>query len=311
MRVAIIGAGGMGGYLGAHLAAAGEDVVFVARGAHLEAMRRNGLRVSGVETLSVPRIVATDTTQGVAAVDAALFCVKRYDTAGAAELLRPLLGADAVALTVQNGIDAAEQLEAVIGTGRALAGAAYFPANIRAPGEIAYLGRIPGKPLLAFGEPAAGDSPRARALAEVLNAAGLDAEVVADTRLMLWEKFCLMAGTSASTAVTRQTIGRVRGDANMRWLLAEAIAEAARVGRALGVPLAADVEARTLAFLDGNPADGKASQLVDLERGRALELDSLSGTIVRLGAELGVPTPVHATVYAACKPFINGDPARS
>jgi 2-dehydropantoate 2-reductase len=159
---------------------------------------------------------------------------------------------------------------------------------------------------VAFGEPDAGGSERAEALAQIFRCAGLRAEVCDDTELMLWEKFCLMAGTSAATTLTRQNIGVVRSVADMRALLVSAIGETAQVGRALGVALDDGIEQRTLASLDASPANARASQLTDLERGRRLELDGLSGALVRLGREHGVPTPTHTTVYAALKPFKNG-----
>jgi len=306
MRIAIMGAGGMGGYLGAKLAVAGEDVTFIARGAHLAAMRRTGLRISGAEDLLLPEVQATDDPAQVAAVDAVLFCVKLYDTEAAAMAIAPMLHEQTVVLTVQNGIESSARISAVIGAGRTLAGAAYFPASIKTPGEIGYLGCIAEKPHLAFGEPGAGRSVRAQTLAGVLEHAGIRAQVCADTELMLWEKFCLMAGSSAATSLTRQNIGVVRSDPDMRALLANAVGEAAQVGRALGVALDSDIEQRVLGLLDGNPADGKSSQLTDLERGRRLELDGLSGALVRLGREYAVPTPTHATVYAALKPFRDG-----
>ena len=306
VRIAVMGAGGMGGYLGAKLVAAGHDVTFIARGAHLHALRAHGLRISGVESIVLPRVHASDEPGEVGVVDLVLFCVKLYDTDAAAMAVRPLLGERTCVLTVQNGIESAARIARVLGTGRVLAGAAYFPANIAAPGEIAYLGCIAGKPQLAFGEPGGGASARAGAIAEAFQRAGVTAEVCADTELMLWEKFCLVVATRASPALARQPIGVVRGDADLRGRLAAAVAEAARVGRRAGVARPADMEATVLRAIDGNPADGKASQLLDLERGRRLELDALSGAIVRLGRELGVPTPVHATAYAALKPYRDG-----
>lgn len=309
MRIAVMGAGGMGGWFGAKLARAGNEVLLVARGAHLEAIRANGLRVSGADQLHLTDIVATDRPDEIGPVDVILFCVKLYDTESAASSLAPLLGPNTFVITVQNGVESAERIARVVGAGRTLAGAAYFPANIAAPGEIAYVGRIEGKPHIAFGEPGAGPSERAHAFAAVCRSAAIDAEVCDDTESMIWEKFCLVSGTSAATALTRQTVGAVRSDPDIRWMLAEAIGEGARVGRKLGVALPDDIEARTLAFIDNNPPNGKSSQLVDLERGRRLELDGLSGAVVRLGSRSGVPTPVHATVYAALKPFIDGTPA--
>jgi 2-dehydropantoate 2-reductase len=306
VRIAIMGAGGVGGYLGAKLAAGGQDVSFIARGAQLRALRESGLLVSGAQSLHLPRVQATDDPRELGVVDLVLFSVKLYDTDAAAAALAPLLGPNTCVLTVQNGIESAARIARAIGAGRVLAGAAYFPANIAAPGEIAYLGCIAGKPQLAFGEPGAGVSARAGTIAEIFDAAGVSVSVCASTELMLWEKFCLVAATSATTALARQPIGVVREDADLRWMLAEAVAEAARVGRRAGVALPVALEAQVLRAIDGNPPHGKASQLVDLERGRRLELDGLSGAIVRLGREFGEATPVHATVYAALKPYIDG-----
>jgi 2-dehydropantoate 2-reductase len=306
MKIAVMGAGGMGGWFGAKLVAAGNEVVFIARGAHLEALRSNGLTVSGAESLHLIDIVATDRPADIGPVDAVLFCVKLYDTEPAAKAIIPLLGPNTCVVTVQNGVESADGIGQVIGDGRTLAGAAYFPANIAAPGEIAYVGRIAGKPHIAFGEPGAGPSERAHVLADTYRAAGIDADVCDDTDSMIWEKFCLVSGTSAATALTRQTVGSVRSDPDTRWMLQEAIGEAARVGRKLGIALPDDVESRTLSFIDNNPPSGKSSQLVDLERGRRLELEGLSGAVIRLGRQTGIPTPVHCTVYAALKPFIDG-----
>jgi len=306
MKIAVMGAGGMGGWFGAKLVAAGNEVVFIARGAHLEALRSNGLTVSGAESLHLINIVATDRPADIGPVDAVLFCVKLYDTESAAKAMVPLLGPNTCVVTVQNGVESADRIGRVIGDGRTLAGAAYFPANIAAPGEIAYVGRIAGKPHIAFGEPRAGPSERAHRFADICRAAGIDADVCDDTDSMIWEKFCLVSGTSAATALTRQTVGSVRSDPDTRWMLQEAIGEAARVGRKLGIALPDDVESRTLAFIDNNPPNGKSSQLIDLERGRRLELEGLSGAVIRLGRQTGIPTPVHCTVYAALKPFIDG-----
>jgi 2-dehydropantoate 2-reductase len=308
MKIAVMGAGGMGGWLGAKLAAAGSNVVFVARGAHLDAIRANGLRVTGAESIHLTDVVATDRPDEIGPVDAVLFCVKLYDTESAAEALSPFLGSETFVVTVQNGVESANRIAKVIGEGRTLAGAAYFPANIASPGEIAYVGRIEGKPHIAFGEPRAGASARAYAFAETCRAAAIDAEVSENTDSMMWEKFCLVAGTSAATTLTRQTVGVVRSNPDMRWMLSEAIGETARVGRKLGIALADDVEVRVLDFIDHNPPNGKSSQLVDLERGRRLELEGLSGAVVRLGKQSGVPTPIHSTAYAALRPFIDGEP---
>ena len=303
-----MGAGGMGGWLGARLAAGGSEIAFVARGEHLRAMQANGLEIRGADSLQLASVFATDKPEEIGPVDVVLFCVKIYDTQAAANMLLPLLGPQTFVVTVQNGVESANQISAVIGKGRTLPGAAYFPANIAAPGIVEYVGRIGGRPHIAFGEPDQGPSARARTFARLCRCAGIDAQVADDTKAMIWEKFCLVAATSAATAVSRQTVGVVRGDPDLRSLLKRAIAEAAQTARGLGVNLDENIETRTLEFIDQNPPGGKASQLIDLERGRKLELDGLSGAVVRLGMQTGIATPVHATVYAALKPFKDGTP---
>ncbi len=309
MKIAIMGAGGVGGYLGGKLAAAGGDVTFIARGAHLQAIRKQGLRICGVENMHLPKVRASDTPAEIGIVDTVLFCVKLYDTESATKAIAPIIAPNTTVLTLQNGIESVRDIGSVIGSKAMLGGAAYFPASITAPGEVTFNGKIAACPHVAFGEPGGGDSSRVQELLSVFRAAGVDADGCADTDLMLWEKFLLIAGTSAATAVTRCNIGTVRSDPDMRWLLRESVAEAERVGARAGVVFGADVVDQVVATIDTNPANGKASQLVDLENGRRLELEWFSGAIVRLGKELEVPTPVHATIYAALKPFRDGVPA--
>lgn len=308
MKIAIMGAGGVGGYLGGKLAAAGRDVTFIARGAHLEAIRSNGLRICGAENLHISEAHATDTPADTGIADVILFCVKLYDTDTAAKAIAPIVGPGTMVLTLQNGIESVREVGAVVGAHAMLGGAAYFPANITAPGEVTFFGKMADRPHVVLGEPGGCDSKRVQELLALFRAAGIDADGCADTDLMLWSKFLLMAGTSAATGVTRCNIGTVRNDPDMRWLLQEAISEAERVGSKTGVVFEADVVEQVMATLEISPANGKASQLVDLENGRHLELEWLSGALVRLGKELGVPTPVHATVYAALKPFRDGAP---
>lgn len=300
-----MGAGGVGGFLGAKLALAGNDVTFVARGAHLQALQLKGLELRGVEPASVPEIHATDQPGNLVSPELILFCVKLYDTDTAAALLKPIAGPETTVLTLQNGIESSTALAAHFGPERILGGAAYFPANITAPGVVTYLGKIADKPHIAFGEPGAGSSTRAEKIATVLREAGLVADVATDTERLLWEKFLLIAGTSAATSLCRMSIGGVRDDPDRRWLLRSAVVEAHEVATACGIVLDDGVVDAVIAALDGNPADGKSSQLVDLENGKRLELEGLSGAIVRRGLEHGVPTPVHRTVYAALKQFVN------
>ncbi len=301
-----MGAGGTGGWLGARLALSGLDVGFIARGDHLSALRHDGLRVSGADSLYLPQVFATDKPAEIGIVDVIFFCVKIYDTESAARMLSPLIGPRTFLVTVQNGVESATNISRIIGGGRTLSGAAYFPANVAAPGKINFVGRNQSKPHIAFGEPGGGASNRAVELARLCRVAGIDTDVFDNTESLIWEKFCLVASTSATTALTRQCFGAVTTDPDMRWLLIQTIAEAARVGRKIGVTLADDLEKRVLVYIDQSPPAVKASQLVDLEHGRRLELEGLSGTVVRLGVQTGTPTPVHKTVYAALKPFVDG-----
>tara|TARA_B100000676_G_scaffold309445_2_gene373034 strand:+ start:2684 stop:3607 length:924 start_codon:yes stop_codon:yes gene_type:complete len=306
MRVLIMGAGGVGGYLGARLASQGMDVGFVARGAHLAAMRRRGLILRGVEPLTLMDVHCDDNPRAWGPADVVLFCVKLYDTASAVAALAPAVASDTIIITLQNGINSVADLQALLPATHVMGGAAYFPANITAPGEVTYLGKIASKPHFAFGDMGTGVSSRAQTIAEAFNAAGLEVQVSDDTERMLWEKFLLIAGTSAATALTRQPMGPVRMDDDMRWLLREAIQETRNVALASGVTLADTVVDDVMDTLAGNPADGKSSQLVDLENGRRLELLGLSGAVVERGQTLGIETPVHRTVLAALKPFIDG-----
>ncbi len=308
MKIAVMGAGGVGGYLGAKLAAAGGDVTFIARGAHLEAMKQAGLRLHGAEDLHLRNVRATDSPIEIGRVDLLLFCVKLYDTVEAAQAIAPIVGPETTVLTLQNGIESAHHVGSIVGSAAMLAGAAYFPANITAPGEVTFFGKMGSRPHIVIGEPGAGESERVNTLLSTFKAAGIEAEGCRNTELMLWEKFLLVVGNSAATSATRCTVGAVCADPDLRWLLHEAISEAATVGRAAGIGFSDDVVDTVMAALDANPADGKSSQLVDLENGRRLELEGLSGAVVRLGRELGVPTPVHSAVYASLKPFRDGVP---
>ncbi|HZD26503.1 MAG TPA: 2-dehydropantoate 2-reductase [Alphaproteobacteria bacterium] len=310
MRFIVYGAGGLGGSFGARLAAAGDDVGFLARGGHLAAIRSQGLAVyeGGGET-HLYRLQASDDPAALAPADIVLLCVKMYDLVAVLPRLPALLCPDGAVLTVQNGIEAPQLVAEAVGRPRVIAGAVYLNAGLERPGVIRVRGAMRGKPAIEFGELHAGRSARVEALAERLNRAGIDAAPAADTDAMLWQKFCLVSATSAATALARRPIGELREDAESRWLIEQAVAETAALARARGVRLDADAEARVLALIDSMPTDGKASQLLDLEAGKPLELDWLSGAIRRLGREAGVATPLHRAAYAALKPWRHGPPA--
>lgn len=303
MRIAIVGAGGVGGYFGAKLARAGESVVVLARGAHLDAIRRQGLRVrSAVEGEFTVKVEAVDSLVGQPPADIALFCVKSFDTRAAAEALRPALGPDTGVVSLQNGIDNAEVIEQVLGPGRALGGAAFVFSTIEAPGVIAHtlLGRI------VFGEMDGRISARATALRDALARAGVPVELSAEIRRVLWEKYLLISAQAGTTALTRAPIGVIR-DTPETWMMYRRIVEElAAVARAAGVALADDVVDAIIRSASALAPGAYSSLYHDLMHGHRLELEALHGHAVRLGERLGVPTPTVFAVYAALKPHAAG-----
>lgn len=310
MRIAIMGAGAIGGYFGARLAQAGEEVIFVARGAHLDAMAQSGLSIlSEKGDFSLDSVTAVEDTAGVGPVDVILFCVKLYDTEDAARACLGLMGPETFIVSLQNGVESVAMISAVVGPGRVLGGAAYIVASIQSPGVIIHKGL---SDFIEFGEPArASGTPdpgrRAAAFAAACEGAGIQATVAGDMDELLWRKFVLLAASSALTSITRKTIGEICADPDLRRTMIVAIAETAAVGRALGVDLEEEVEATVLDAFDHVIAyDAKASQLVDLERGRKLELEWTSGAVHRLGLICGVATPFHTEVFETLKPFAMG-----
>ena len=303
MRFAIMGAGGVGGYYGACLARAGNDVAFIARGAHLAAMRDKGLLIHDRDgDFTVAPVTATDDNSKLEPVDAVLLCVKLYDVEASAKQIAPLLGPKSIVVTTQNGVEAPEIVDSVIGAGRTLAAATYISATIIEPGAIR---RNNDLTHIEIGELDGPASARVDALVEVFKAAGLDARPSDDTAALLWSKFVLLAANSGMTSLIRQDTGVLRDDPVIREAHTAALAEVAAVGRALDVKLADDIEQRCLEWLDQN-APIKPSLLVDLEAGKRLEVGWLSGAVHRLGKKAGVPTPTHTAIYAALRPFENG-----
>lgn len=306
MRIAVIGAGGVGGYFGARLALAGNDVTFVARGAHLEAIRRHGLRIEHESgPLHVAGAKATDDPGSIGPADVTMCCVKLWDVEATASRLAPLVAGGGIVIPFQNGIDAPELLKRALGRDAVAGGIAYVAAIIASPGVVKVLGAMGRMRVGAFD--GVGED-RVRAFADAGRRAGIDIDVVADIRRALWEKFAMFAAMSGCTALARQPIGAIRADPDMRAMFESAVREAVAVGRAAGVSLADDYVAKQLVFIDGLPAGMKASMANDLAAGHRLELPWLSGAVVRLGREHGVPTPVHATIHAALKPYAGGAP---
>jgi 2-dehydropantoate 2-reductase len=304
MRIAVMAAGAVGGYFGARLAAAGHDVAFVARGAHRDAIRANGLRIDSVlgDVLIKPANV-TDDPAGIGPVDIVLFAVKLWDTETAAELSRPLVGPNTRLITLQNGVDAVERLAPILGSDTVVGGIAYIATVIASPGVISQTsqfarlrcGRIDGR-----------SDAHLAAFANAAAKAGIDIAVSDTINRHRWEKFVFLTALAGITASTRMPIGPLRRDPDTRALFHTLMREVVAVGRAAGVNLAEDFADQQLTFADTVPEGMKASMAHDLERGNRLELDWLSGTVVRLGRQYGVPTPANAAVYAVLKPYSLG-----
>ena len=307
MRIAVIGAGGVGGAFGAALANAGGDVTFVARGAHLAAMRQNGLKVlSDRGDMLIQPAKATDTPAEIGPVDIVMFCVKLWDVESAGETIKPLIGPDTAVIPLQNGIDSPERLIPIIGEKHVMPGTVAISATIAEPGVIRQTGKFMS---MAFGERDGSNSPRAEAFLALCKAAGFSTLLSPYIDKPIWEKFILLVAMSNITAVTRLPIGKLRDDPDI-WSLVDATArETEAVGRARGVALTPDVADKQLGVIRNHPPAMTTSMAMDLVRGNRIELPWLSGKVVALGREYGIPTPANAAIFAALKPYANGAPA--
>ncbi len=306
MKIAIMGSGGVGGYFGARLAAAGNDVTFIARGAHLDAIRNEGLRVqSPLGDVHIDPVDATDDPAEVGAVDIVLFATKLYDTEIAGELCRPLIGADTAVISLLNGVDSEEQLGSILGAEHVVGGVARISAEIAAPGVIQHHSHFAS---IEFGELDGQKSGRLQAFLAAATEAKIEAQLCDDINIAIWQKFILMASFSGVTALTRLPAGPIRDNPEAWSLMQAAAHEAGAVARARGAKLADNAVDNVVKLLGTLPDAMKASMLMDLERGKRLELEWLSGAVCRLGRETGVDTPVHRVVLAALSPFAAGRP---
>jgi 2-dehydropantoate 2-reductase len=295
MRIAIMGSGGIGGYFGARLARAGNDVIFIARGAHLEAMRTAGLRVRsqlGDIHIESPRV--TDDPGAVGPVDLVILGVKLWDTEAAARSIVPLVGPGTGVVSFQNGVQKDELLASAVGKEAVIGGVCYIAASIAGPGIIQHGGTMQK---VVFGELDGQPSERTAAFLAACKAAGIDAELSPDIRRATWEKFVFLVGLSATTATMRVPVGVVRAHPRGRAMLLDAMREVVAVGRAEGAALAEAFADNRLAFCDSLPHEMSASMRNDLERGNRLEVQWLSGDVAARGERLGIPTPVNRTVY--------------
>jgi len=291
MKIAMMGSGGVGGLIGARLAHAGCDVSFIARGAHLAAMREHGLKLeSQVENVHLRKVRVTDDPGTLGPVDIVIFSVKLWDTESAARQILPLIGPETGVISLQNGVVKDDILRPIIGEKALMGGVAYMGTAISRPGVIEHTGTMQR---VVFGEYGGRRSKRAEGLLEWCRKGGLDAAISDDIRRTLWEKFVFLVAMAAVTATIRLPIGPIRSHPVTRKFYLDAIREAAAVGRAHGVRLPEGFAEERMAFVDTLPPTMTASMQLDLERGNRLEVEWLSGSVVELGAAVGVPTPIH------------------
>ncbi|HEX2189961.1 MAG TPA: 2-dehydropantoate 2-reductase [Longimicrobiaceae bacterium] len=301
MRIAVFGTGGIGGYFGGRLAKAGLPVVFVARGEHLRALRREGLHVESVAgDFTVRPVHATDDAAAAGAADFVLLAVKSWQVHEAARALLPSLGPDTAVVTLQNGVEAPWQLAEVVGRERVLPGTVRVFSQVAGPGHVRH-GGGPGS--IAFGEWDGRESGRVRRLRDAFAGAGVPVETPDDVQAALWRKFLFVVPMGGIGAVARAPVGVLRSMPGTRRLLEEAMREILAVARARGVALPADGVEETMAFVDAQPAAGTSSLQRDLAAGRRSELDAWVGAVVRFGEQAGVDVPVHRFVHACLLPL--------
>lgn len=300
MKIAVMAAGGVGGYYGALFARAGHEVTFIARGAHLQAIRQNGLIIKSVHgDFTIQPARATDNPAQVGIVDYVIFSVKTYDNLTAAQAMRPMIGEHTTVVTFQNGVDNHEQIGAVIGKEHVIVAPTQVVSNIVAPGvieqkspfRISFIGEVYGQGL----------TPRVTQFVEMLKHTGVDATAVADARPALWHKFVFIASASGLATLARTEPYVLFQMPEARATLRAAMEEVRDVAHAHGIPLDADIVERQYNFTLNLKPGAKPSMQLDLEAGKRLEIDALSGAVVRWGAAKNVPTPVHQTIYIALK----------
>jgi 2-dehydropantoate 2-reductase len=306
MHFAILGSGAVGGYYGARLARAGQQVTFLARGAHLRAIRERGLMIwSPLGDFTVTARAEEDPA-AVGPVDVVLYAVKTYDNQAALPMLRPLMGESTVVVTLQNGVESPNDVAGVVGERHVLGGAAYIATALSVPGLIEQTGT--GRRIV-FGE-AFGDrsqiSPRVTAIHDALARADIESKPAADAWVPIWEKFIYLSVFAAFTGAARRPAGPLWADEYIRRMWIEAVREVERVARAEGINVSPEIQERVIKLMNAVPPSTRSSLLIDLQQNKRIEVEQLQGTVVRRGAACGVPTPVMSTLYAVLKPFALG-----
>ena len=303
MRIVVIGSGAIGSLYGGWLLAAGGNVAFVARGERLEQLNRDGLKITGDRELVFPSVIAARDATELPLADVLIFAVKLYDLDEAARVAAGALAPGGLVVGLQNGVDAAARLAETFDPARIMVGPVYSAATLRPDGVVQHGGIRNDVTIGNIGGVA---HPHAQSLIDLWREAGVEASISDDIQASLWTKFLALATNAALTCLARQPAGVVYRDPLLLDLAGRSIAEIAAVARAEGVRLHTGAEAEALAFLKNLPPDVVASMRQDLDAGRRLELDGISGTIVRLGRKHRLATPVHDVAYACLKPFANG-----
>jgi 2-dehydropantoate 2-reductase len=299
MRIAAMAAGAVGAYFGGRMAAAGHDVAFIARGAHLDALRKDGLTIRSVHgDLQLPKINATPDPGTVGTVDIVLFAVKLWDTEIAAEMAKPLVGADTRVVTLQNGVDSYERVSAILGKDHTIPGTAYIAAVLGGPGLMLHTSKFA---TMRCGRIDGSKDEKLDAFVAAAKAAGIDIQPQDDMNRERWQKFIFLSSMAGVNCMMRQPIGKVLADPDTRAFYRKLMEECLAVGQKSGAKVPSSWVDDRMSFSDNAPPGMKASMLHDLEAGNRLELDWLTGKIVALGRELGVPTPASDAVYAAVK----------
>jgi 2-dehydropantoate 2-reductase len=301
MKFVIIGTGGVGGFFGGKLAKSGADVWFVARGAHLDAMRTAGLRIDSTEgNFVIPAGKITDNIAQVGFADVVLFCVKSYDTESAAKQLSPILTKNSIIISLQNGVDNEEKIEKITGTGTVYGGVAFIYSTLTAPGVVTETG---GPKKIVFGDRNGRNGEVAKRILTIMMDAGINAELTDDIYTALWKKFIFITSVGGLTALTRLTLGEILAVPESRTLLADAMREVEAIAKAKGADIGHDMVATTFEILKNFDNSTRSSLYHDLTNNKPLEIEALSGRVVRYGDELGIPTPIHQTIYAALLPY--------
>jgi 2-dehydropantoate 2-reductase len=305
MKIVIMGTGGIGGYYGGVLAKSGEDVTFIARGAHLEAMRTQGLRVESkiMGDFVLPSVNATDRPETLGPVDFVLMATKAYDLLAAAKSVLPILKKDSLVLPLLNGVDIAERLADIVGPERVLGGMCRLSSSIKAPGVIRQVGPLNR---ILFGEMAGGVSARTKMLLDVFTKAGIGAELSENIQLEVWKKFISICAAAGMSALTRTTLGPILKDPETRAMFVGCLQEVELLARHKGIPLPATIVQETVIGYDKLPPEMCPSMCLSVLQGQPLELEALNGTAARLGREWGIPTPINQFIYTALKLVAEG-----